>query len=137
MKKYTDILVYVLVFAIITLCSIPFAAWAQESQFSRVLLLEAREDKPVEWTVPKGKVWKIVSAGSECASGPLYVFFNGKLAFFLFGDKGTVGNTAVRNRSTGVFPVWLSSETNLGHSTSKNCNKLYRWFSVLEYDITP
>ena len=84
MNKYPNILLFISVFAILALGFIPNAARAQELQFSKVLLLDAREDRPVAWTVPEGKAWKIVSAGSECAGGSLYVFFDSKLAFFLF-----------------------------------------------------
>jgi len=137
MDKYPKISLFISVFAILTLQFIPDAVRAQELQFSKVLLLDAREDRPVAWTVPEGKTWKIVSAGSECASGSLYVFFESKLAFFLFGDMGSMGSSSVRNRTSDVFPVWLPSGTKLGHSTSKGCSKLYRWFSVIEYDIAP
>ena len=134
MNKCPKTALFLLVFAILVLEFIPDAARAQELQFSKVLLLDAREDRPIAWTVPEGKAWKIESAGSECAAGALYVFFNSKLAFFLYGDMGSTGGSSVRNRRSDVFPVWLPSGTKLGHSTSKGCNKLYRWFSVMEYD---
>lgn len=75
MNKYPNILLFISAFAILAVDFMPDVARAQELQISKVLLLDARENRPVAWTVPEGKAWKIVSAGSECAAGALYVFF--------------------------------------------------------------
>jgi len=111
------------------------ASYAQGNlQFNQTLLFSTTQASNVLLgTVPAGKVWKIEGFGSgnsgasECAWS-----FDGSNAAFRSGNVYLGGSAYQYSNSTSTF--WLPAGTTV---YSLNCSSIYRWISIIEFNIVP
>jgi hypothetical protein len=123
-----------IIVAIISLFSVVSMAAQGNLQFNQTLLLSTTQTSNVLLgTVPVGKVWKIEGFGSgnsgasECAWS-----FDGSNAAFRSGNVYLGGSAYQYSNSTSTF--WLPAGTTV---YSLNCSSIYRWISIIEFNIVP
>ena len=112
--------------------SIPVLAKAQGTlQFNQVRLLEGSQGNcPTCWTVPAGKVWKVMSVSSSSGNIVYYVLNNRQLGFV-----ATTGCCTQDGRYLQPFPMWLPAGATFGYNGMSN-NQAITFFA-LEFNVIP
>lgn len=100
-------------------------------QFNQAKLLEGSlANCPVCWTVPAGKVWKVMSASSS-SGNILYSVVNNRQLGFL----ATSGCCTQDPRYLNPFPMWLPAGATFGYNGMSN-NQAITFFA-LEFNVIP